>query len=91
MMNKCIKTDYNSYIVLPDGNCEFVVRRETYSNTYQIIIRMYTSGDKVHERLIWDGFTNRDETIEYIEVLMHRLMSGMDPVITRSSIAGGVK
>lgn len=90
MMNKCIKTDYNSYIVIPDGNCEFIVCRATYSNAYQIIIRMYT-GDTVHERLIWGDFTNRDEAIEYIEVLMHRLMTGMDPVITRSSIAGGVK
>ena len=91
MMNKCIKTDYNSYIVLPDGNCEFVVRRETYSNTYQIIIRMYTPGDKVHERLIWDGFSSRDEVIEYIEVLMHRLMIGADCIITRNSIAGGLR
>jgi len=89
MMNKCIKTDYNSYIVIPDSNCEFMIRREAYSNTYQIIIRMYTSGDKVHERLIWDGFSSKNEAIEYIEVLMHRLITGVDCIITRNSIAGG--
>lgn len=89
MMNKCIKTDYNSYIVIPDSNCEFMIRREVYSNTYQIIIRMYTSSDKVHERLIWDGFSSKDEAIAYIEVLMYRLMSGLDPIITKNSIAEG--